>query len=308
MRLGLWSGHWVQDKWGADKMVVITGALRKVIGFQFPQWSAEIPRPTERLPITEPSVVAQAIYLPSCMTRICGHIPGEPSDKSLQAAFVAIANRAGVPLHIPTNVRGTCCGLAFEAKGFRAAERVSANRTIERCWHWTEGGKLPVVMDASACSQFLRHCRHLLTPQNQERFDRLTCFDSVDFIHERLLRQLQLDHQIPSMAIHPVCSLIQMGLQSQLQTIAQTCAEEVFIPPNANCCGFAGDRGLLFPELTAAATKHEAEDLQGPEYTAYVSSNRMCEVGMTRATGHIYRSYIHLLEELTRGMKTSLVS
>ena len=307
IRLALWSGHWVQDKWGADKMVEITRALRKVIGFQFPQWSAEIPRPAERLPITEPSV-AQAIYLPSCMTCICGHIPGEPSDKSLQAAFVAIANRARVPLHIPTNVRGTCCGLAFEAKGFRAAERVSANRTIERCWHWTEGGRLPVVMDASACSQFLRHCRHLLTPQNQERFDRLTCFDSVDFIYERLLSPLQLDRQIPSMAIHPMCSLIQMGLQSQLQTIAQACAEEVFISPNANCCGFAGDRGLLFPELTAAATKHEAEDLQAQEYTAYVSSNRMCEVGMTRATGHIYRSYIHLLEELTRGMKTSLVS
>lgn len=302
-RLGLWSGHWVQNKWGADKMVEITRALRKVIGFQFPQWSAEIPRPTERLPITEPSV-AQAIYLPSCMTRICGHIPGEPSDKSLQAAFVALANRAGVPLHIPTNVRGTCCGLAFEAKGFRSAERVSANRTIESCWHWTEGGRLPVVMDASACSQFLRHCRHLLTPQNQERFDRLTCFDSVDFICDRLLSQLQLDRQIPSIAIHPMCSLIQMGLQAQLKTIAQTCAEEVFIPPNANCCGFAGDRGLLFPELTAAATKHEAEDLQGQEYTAYVSSNRMCEVGMTRATGRIYRSYIHVLEELTRGMET----
>ena len=285
-------------------MTEITQVIRKVVGPQFPQWSAEIPRPTARLPITNPSL-AQVIYLPSCMTRICGHIPGEPRDKSLQEAFVAIAKRAGVSLHIPTNVSGTCCGLAFEAKGFVEAEQISANRTIECCWHWTEGRRLLVVMDASACSQFLRHCHHLLNPKNQERFDRLTCFDSVDFIYERLLAQLQIEHQIPSMAIHPMCSLVQMGLQPQLTTIAQACAEEVFIPPNANCCGFAGDRGLLFPELTAAATKHEAEDLQGKKYNAYVSSNRMCEVGMTRATGRIYRSYIHLLEELTRGMEAS---
>ena len=303
-RLGLWSGHWIQDKWGADTMVGITRAIRKVVGPQFPQWSAEIPRPTARLPITNPSL-AQAVYLPSCMTRICGHIPGEPRDKSLQETFVAIAKRAGVPLHIPTNVRGTCCGLAFEAKGFVEAEQISVNRTIERCWHWTEEGRLPVVMDASACSQFLRHCRHLLSPKNQERFDHLTCFDSVDFIYERLLAQLQIEYQIPSMVIHPMCSLVQMGLQPQLKTIAQACAEEVFVPPNANCCGFAGDRGLLFPELTAAATKHEAEDLQGKKYNAYVSSNRMCEVGMTRATGRIYRSYINVLEELTRGMEAS---
>ena len=302
MRLSLWSGHWIQDKWGTDIMVGITGAIRKVIGSQFPQWIAEIPRPTVRLPITNP-LIAQAIYLPSCMTRICGHIPGEPSDKSLQAALVAIANRARIPLHIPTNIRGTCCGLAFEAKGFRSVAQVSANRTIERCWNWTKRGRLPVVMDASACSQFLRHCRHLLAPQNQARFDRLIYFDSVDFIYERLLAQLQLERKIPSIAIHPMCSLMQMGLQPQLEAIAQACAEEVFVPPNANCCGFAGDRGLFFPELTTAATQHEAEDLQGKEYNAYISSNRMCEVGMTRATGHIYRSYIHLLEELTREME-----
>ena len=128
-------------------------------------------------------------------------------------------------------------------------------------------------------------------------------FDSVDFIYDQLLTQLQLERKIPSIAIHPMCSLIQMGLQPRLEAIAQACAEEIFVPPNANCCGFAGDRGLLFPELTAAATKHEAEDLQGKEYTAYVSSNRMCEVGMTRATGRLYRSYIQVLEELTRGME-----
>ncbi len=35
-------------------------------------------------------------------------------------------------------------------------------------------------------------------------------------------------------------------------------------------------------------------------FAAYLSSNRTCELGMSRATGHSYRHTIELLEELTR--------
>jgi D-lactate dehydrogenase len=33
---------------------------------------------------------------------------------------------------------------------------------------------------------------------------------------------------------------------------------------------------------------------------AHVSSNRTCEIGMTRATGRDYRHVLEVLEELTR--------
>lgn len=301
VRLGLWAGHIVQNAVGPSPLMGLTGLMRHLLGPQLPQWTPDVPHANGRLPITNP-LAAEAIYLPSCMTRMCGHLPGEPSDKSLQAAFVALANRAGVPLHIPSHIRGTCCGLAFEAKGFVEAQNISVNRTIEHCWDWTRQGQLPVVMDSSACSQFLRLSRHLLTPENQTRFDRLTLFDSIDFIHDHLLDRLQIDHKISSVVIHPICSVMEMGLQGKLAAINRRVAETVVVPIDAGCCGFAGDRGFLFPELTAAATRPEANNLQGQEYSAYVSSNRMCEVGMTRATGQIYRSYIHLLEEATRSM------
>lgn len=301
-RLALGVGHLVQSTLGTGVMAGLTGTIRKVIGPQIPQWMADVPRPSPRLPVTNP-LEAEAIYLPSCMTRMCGHIPGEPSDKSLQAAFVAIANRAGLPLHIPSRVQGTCCGLAFEAKGFTEAQKTSANQAIERCWEWSGQGRLPIVLDSSACSQFLILSRPLLTPENQTRFDRLTLFDGVDFIYSRLLPQLQIDHKLPSVVLHPMCSLVEMGLKPKLEAIASACAETVVVPLDANCCGFAGDRGFLFPELTASATHHEAANLEGKEYSAYISSNRMCEVGMTRATGHVYRSYVHLVEEATRSME-----
>jgi hypothetical protein len=62
----------------------------------------------------------------------------------------------------------------------------------------------------------------------------------------------------------------------------------------------AGDRGLLHPELPAAATRDEAAELDGAAFAAYVSSNRTCELGMQQATGAPYRSIVQLLDKVTR--------
>ena len=82
--------------------------------------------------------------------------------------------------------------------------------------------------------------------------------------------------------------------------IAQVIADEVFIPENWACCGFAGDRGLLHPELTASATAAEAKEVQAKSFTKYASSNRPCEIGMTQATGQSYQHLLELLEQATR--------
>jgi D-lactate dehydrogenase len=73
------------------------------------------------------------------------------------------------------------------------------------------------------------------------------------------------------------------------------------VPVAATCCGFAGDRGILHPELTASATADEARELaaRGP-FDAYLSTNRTCEIGLERATGTAFGSIVLALEEATR--------
>ncbi len=63
---------------------------------------------------------------------------------------------------------------------------------------------------------------------------------------------------------------------------------------------FAGDRGLLHPELTASAIAPEAGERSTRTFAAYASSNRTCEIGMTRATGKPYVHILELLEAATR--------
>jgi len=300
LRFGLQIGHLVQSLFGAGSMTGTTRAMRAVFGQSFPLWSREMPRPARRRrPATE-RAGARAIYFPSCISRVMGHLPGEPDDLALMDAFVALARRAEVPIFIPENIVGTCCGVPFSSKGYDQGHQVTLNRAIERFWEWSDHGRLPIVIDTSPCAYGLTTGRSCLKPENQQKFDKLQILDSVAFVHDQLLPRLTVRERVRSVALHPVCSVVKMNLSAKLEGIARACSNEVTVPLHAGCCGFAGDRGFLFPELTESATRREAAELETDPHDAYLSSSRTCEIGMTRATGKVYRSYMYLLEEATR--------
>jgi D-lactate dehydrogenase len=300
VRLGLRSGHLVQSLFGPAAMVAITRLIKAVAGTATHQWSKEMPRPAKgRLPATR-AEGAEAVYFPACISRLMGALPGEPADQSLPEVLVALAERAGVPVHIPDDPQGVCCGVPFSSKGYAEAHAFTVNQAIERFWRWSREGRLPVIMDTSPCTYGMKTCRPYLTPENQARFDRITIIDSVEFAHDRLLPRLTITRKLGSVALHPVCSVTKMNLTPKLEAIAKACAEEVVIPRDAGCCGFAGDRGFLYPELTASATRREAAEVCSREHDGHFSSSRTCEIGVTRATGKIYRSYLFMLEAATR--------
>ncbi len=299
LRFGLRMGHAVQSVFGTGTMAAITRAMGTLSGHTIPQWSADVPRPAKSRPATQ-RAGAQAVYFPSCISRVMGNLPGESAELSAMEAFVKVAGRAGVPVFIPEYVEGTCCGVPFSSKGYDQGHDVAVNRTIERFWEWSEQGRLPVVVDTSPCTYGLLSCRGSLRPENQKKFDGLRILDGVAFVHDVLLPRLTIRRKAKSVALHPVCSVVKMNLTPRLEGIARACSESVVVPMSAGCCGFAGDRGFLFPELTESATRREAAELQAAEHEGYFSSSRTCEIGMSRATGHLYRSFFFLLEQATR--------
>ena len=300
VRMGLRAGHLIQSLLGAGVMIGLTRAMRGVVGRPFPLWSREMPRPARgRRPATGRGG-AQAVYFPSCLSRVMGHLPGEPDGLTLMEALVAVARRAQTPVYIPEDVGGTCCGVPFSSKGYDEGHRWAANRAIERFSAWSDGGRLPVVIDTSPCTYGLATCRPSLTPENQQKFDRLRILDSTAFVHDQLLPRLTVRRKVRSVALHPVCSVVKLNLAPKLEAIARACSDEVVVPAYAGCCGFAGDRGFTFPELTSSATRREAAEVQAGRHDGYISSSRTCEIGLTRATGRIYRSYLYLLEQATR--------
>jgi len=298
MRLALRSGHLVQSLFGPKAMPFIT-RIMKTFGASH-QWSPEMPKPAKvPLPVTSLEG-AQAIYFPACLSRMMGHLPGEPEEMSLVEALVKVSARAGYPVHIPLDVEGTCCGVPFSSKGYDEAHRYTINRTIEKFWEWSQQGRLAIVMDTSPCTYGVLTSRGYLTPENQAKFDKLKIIDSTAFANDVLLPRLQVTRKVGSVVLHPVCSVTKMNLLPQLEGVAKACADKVVVPRDAGCCGFAGDRGFTHAELTASATKHEAREVKAERFDGYFASSRTCEVGMTRSTGQVYRSFLYLLESATR--------
>jgi len=218
---------------------------------------------------------------------------------SLLEAVARVAARAGRPVHVPFDAPGFCCGVPFSSKGYTEAHGLVINRSFEQLWAWSDCGRLPVVIDTSPCAYGLQTCRPALSPENQARFDRLSLVGVVSFVHG-LLPRLATHRVRRHVALHPVCSLVKAGLTEQLTEVARACAAEVLVPRDAGCCGFAGDRGFLVPELTAAATAHESAEVRATACDGHYSSSRTCEIGLSRATVDTYESIVFLVEEATR--------
>lgn len=290
------------DRLGDGLLAAVTGAARKAVRPDLvPRWLPQIPgAAARRLPATR-RAGACAAYYPSCVNRIFGNPGAARPGPSLPEAVVAVSERAGKPVWIPGDVTGTCCATIWHSKGYEAGNRVMANRIVESAWGWTAGGRLPLVVDASSCTLGLAHeVVPFLTEENRALHAELRIVDSVVWAAEELLPHLEIRRTVGSAVLHPTCSMRHLGDEAQLRAVAEACAEEVVVPDDLGCCAFAGDRGMLHPELTASATAREAAEVTARAFDAHLSANRMCEVGMDRATGRSYSSVLLELEHATR--------
>ena len=282
-----------------DGAVRLPRRRRAVSAELLPGWQPPMPpAATAAMPPTARGGAA-AVYLPSCINRIFGPSPNGDGPPSLPAALAAVSLRAGRPLWIPAGVDGTCCAHPWTSKGYVDAAAWMANSTVEKLWRWSDGGELPVVIDATACVHGLLGAAGTLSPINSEHLDAMNVLDSIEWA-AGLMPALEITGKVATAVIHPTCSSTHLGLNGELERVAAALAEEVVVPAEASCCGFAGDRGFLHPELTASATAEEADEVSRIDADAHLCANRTCEIGMERATGERYESFVYLLERLTR--------
>lgn len=202
-------------------------------------------------------------------------------DSHIREAFLELSVKAGITVASPEGIADLCCGQPWKSKGALEGYRVMSDKTSQ--WLGRFGKSVPVISDAASCTESLRKLGEIV--------------DIVDFTAEKVLPKLKL-RKLQSIAVHPTCASTQSGSNAALMKIAHALSDEVFIPETWGCCAFAGDRGILHPELTKSATQAMAEEINTRAFDAYVSNNRTCEIGMSRATGKRYRHIIELIFDL----------
>ncbi|HLO28689.1 MAG TPA: FAD-binding and (Fe-S)-binding domain-containing protein [Anaerolineales bacterium] len=303
-------GHIAEKVIGANGVKSVSAGAQKLTGTTLPKWNSHIPLATTL--ITKQSArskrgksegdrgegIDKFIYFPSCISRQLG-TPNLPitHSASLADTLITVAGRANVMLNLPDEVNGLCCGMPFASKGYTAAYKQMLHKTLHKFWGWSEGGKYPIVIDTTSCTHTLRTCADDLDVDDQARWKQLTILDSIEFLHDEVLPKLAIQPVDEEVILHPNCSARKLGLDSKLLGIAQKCSRSASIPLTLGCCAFAGDRGLLFPELTASATQQEAAEVNSRDYDGYYSSNIPCEIGMSEATGKDYEGIVYLVEK-----------
>jgi D-lactate dehydrogenase len=259
----------------------------------------------QRLPLAAPPLAGldghngqpRVVYFPSCLNRILGPDSGTPTPRATRDVL-AWAGRSAV---YPPGISDLCCGMPFASKALTEAAHLAASRTAEALWAASREGKDPVVTDASPCAGYLQQEAQRILAESGRA---LRIFDFSAFWAREVLPELGAVPKQPGTAVlHPTCTLVKTGGLPDLLRVARAHREQVVVPKSAECCGFAGDRGFLVPELTASAAAVEAaevrETLAAGEAGLY-STCRTCEIGMSRAVGREYLSIVHLVHEAVR--------
>jgi D-lactate dehydrogenase len=283
---------------GRDFMKNLTRTGRKIAAL--PIWSDFMSPPPAAFKKTRADEDASVstretpriVYFPSCVSRMMGGV-----DPDL---FLSVSKKAGIAVKIPPDIKGTCCGQIFSSKGYAEAYRSAANRAVEKLWRASDEGEIPVVSDTTSCTQTLTSSRDYLTEENRARFDKIRILDIIDFAAETALPRLKISGRKKKIVFHPVCSAHKMGMLPKLRSVGETCAAEAFIPVFAGCCGMAGDRGLFYPQLTAAALGAEVSEVAGEApYDGYYSTSTTCQIALSEAVGERYESILKLLDEVS---------
>ena len=263
----------------------INNSLRELVSKdRLPLWSKELPRGGS-VRTSKSDVDAEFVLFSSCLESLFE----SKTNRSLQS----LAKKAGVKYLIPEEIANLCCGTPFKSKGLKDAYNASVEATIESLIKATDGGRLPVVCENSSCSQGVLEAIRSRGDSN------LRIIDAVDYAAKYLAPHLQINRKLDSVVLHPTCSSTSLGSNTNLQMLANLISEKVTTPDDWGCCAFAGDRGMLHPELTASATAAEIESLHNEKFDAYLSTNLTCEIGMSRASGAHFEHILCKLDQLS---------
>ena len=255
----------------------VNKVLRSISGKNsMPMWNKTLPiggKVRSSLKSNNPDLV----YFPSCVNSLYG-------ESDIQRAFLNLCEKAGLNVLIPEGIQDLCCGTPWASKGLTQGYEVMALKTKKEIMRQVKRENLVVVSDATSCT-------HGLTQIFGET--QIPVVDVLQFVNEKILPSLKVKTKLSSLALHPTCSGVELGINKHMTSLAEAISEQVIVPLDWSCCGFAGDRGLLHPELTESATKNQAQELKSHKYVAYASSNRPCQIGLSIAIG---QNYVHLVE------------
>ena len=237
--------------------------------------------------LQQPQQAKKLVYMPSCASRIFAADKLADDKRPLLDVIYSLAAKAGYEVILPKQADSLCCGMPFASKGFNKESKNKSEQLLTELEALSNNGQYPIVFDASPCA---------LTTLNAAQNKALTIYESADFAAQHLLPNLQVTPVNEPVMLHVTCSSKRLGKEQSLVSLAKACSNEVIIPADIECCGFAGDKGFNLPELNGNALKTLKQQVP-KNCSRGVSNSRSCEIGLTEHGGISYQSILYLLDK-----------
>lgn len=290
MRISLSALYYIRLITGKKLFGLIATGMHKITGGFIPLWNEYFPKGASKINSTQAKQSAnkqKVVYFPSCITRSMGVSREYSEEMEITKITELLIKRAGMEVVYPEKINSLCCGMAFSSKGFVGAGKLASDKLEEALRVASEDGKHPILCDMSPC----------LYTMKSNFGERLKLYEPAEFAIEFLIDKLKITKLKRSISLFTVCSAKKMEVEEHLYKIAELCASNVVVI-DSNCCGFAGDRGFILPELNKHGLRNIKEQSKGCA-EGYATS-RTCEIGLSRHSGISFKSIFYLLEEATR--------
>ncbi|TBR41093.1 FAD-binding oxidoreductase [Marinomonas agarivorans] len=230
----------------------------------------------------------KVVYFPSCVNRTMGIDPQQQDQRTLTELTINLLEKAGYEVVTPNNLSDLCCGMPFKSKGFFDTASKKQDQLHSELFKASEKGKWPILFDTSPC----------FSNYEEGQNSSLTYYDPIKFALEKLVPKLDITPTDECISLHITCSTTKSGLAASMQHLAQQLSNNVIIPEEITCCGFAGDKGFSLPELNRSALSPLQKQIPA-ECKRGVSSSRTCEIGLSEHGNIPYHSIFYLLDSVS---------
>lgn len=230
------------------------------------------------------SSAPKVVYFPSCFNRMMGTAKNSPSKRPLVEETIDLLHKAGYEVIFPKDKDKLCCGTIWESKGMPELAEKKVRELEKSLLEASENGLYPVLCDQSPCLHRMRKC-----------IKSMKLYEPAEFIAKFIVGRVRIARTSEPVAVHITCSMRLMGKGEVLVNLAKLCSDNVIVPEEVGCCGFAGDKGMTHPELNKWALRKLKPQISEAGVKFGYSNSRTCEIGLQTNSGVPYLSIVYLV-------------
>jgi len=288
-KFALKSGHVAKSLMGSKVLNAVTNTLH------LPHFPTEMPHAartfthhTHRPLRIEP--IAKLVYMISCPSKVFASSGGQ---KSITDAIFSLCEKAGIEI-IVSQASNLCCGQPWQSEGHPDIATQKKTEWIAEAQALSENGRWPIITDNSACALMSKSNNADTT--NDLNIEML---EVSEYLLQHLTPHIKITKLDTPLLLHVSCSSVKMDKGQAIEVLANLCADDVYIPSDITCCGFAGTKGFTQPELNRSALFPLQQ--QVPENCHRgVTNSRTCAIGLSQYSGVSYSHIAVLLDEISQ--------